>query len=114
VNDGGLPIAINTKHLCCITLDQTKCLPTFVHAFFLQHRIARRYLDKTAKGAIMDGLNMGIIKDMPIPIPSLKLQHKFASSVAAIDKLRNTQGSALEDQNTLFNSLLQRAFKGEL
>jgi type I restriction enzyme S subunit len=109
-----IAVAINTKHLCCITLDQTKCVPAFVHAYFLQHRIARRYLDKTAKGAIMDGLNMGIIKDMPIPIPPLKHQHKFASSIAVIEKLRNKNRSALAEQEVLFNSLLQRAFKGEL
>ncbi len=109
-----IPVAINTKHLCCITLDQTKFLPAFVHAYFLQHRIARRYLDKTAKGAIMDGLNMGIIKDMPIPIPPLKLQHKFACSIAAIEKLRITNRSALAEQDRLFNSLLQRAFTGKL
>jgi len=109
-----IPVAINTKHLCCITLDQTKCLPAFVHAYFLQHHIARRYLDKTAKGAIMDGLNMGIIKDMPIPVPPLKLQHKFACSIAYIEQLRSSQRSALDEQNKLFNSLLQRSFKGDL
>ena len=106
-----IPVAINTKHLCCITLDQTKCLPIFVHAYFLQHRIARRYLDKTAKGAIMDGLNMGIIKEMPIPIPPLNLQQKFAYFIAALQSMRRMQHSALTENNILFSSLMQRAFE---
>jgi type I restriction enzyme, S subunit len=109
-----IPVAINTKHLCCITLDPKKCLPSFVHAYFLQHRIARRYLDKTAKGAIMDGLNMGLIKDMPIPVPPLKLQNKFARSITAVEKLRHMHRTVLAEQESLFSSLLQCAFKGEL
>jgi type I restriction enzyme S subunit len=109
-----IPIAINTKHLCCITLDQTKCLPAYVHAYFLEHRIARRYLDQTAKGAIMAGLNMGIIKDMPIPIPPLQLQKKFACIIVGIEKLRNTHRSALKEQERLFSSTLNSVFKNGL
>ena len=109
-----VPLAINTKHLCCITLDPAKCLPSFLHAYFLRHPIARRYLDRTAKGAIMAGLNMGIIKAMPIPVPPLSLQRDFARRVTAVEKLKASHRTSLAELDALFASLQHRAFRGEL
>lgn len=108
------PVAINTKHLCCITLDSEKCLPSFLHAYFLRHPIARRYLEQTAKGAIMAGLNMGIIKAMPIRLPPLPLQHDFARRVVAVEKLKTAHCSSLTELDALFAALQHRAFRGEL
>jgi type I restriction enzyme S subunit len=109
-----VPLAINTKHLCCITLDQAKCLPVFVHAYFLRHPLARRYLDQTAKGAIMSGLNMGIIKAMLIPLPPIELQREFAACVAGSEKLTIAYRASLAELDALFATLQHRAFRGEL
>lgn len=108
-----IPPAINTKHLCCITLDPAKCLPIFLHAYFLRHPIALKYLNQTAKGAIMSGLNMGLIKGMPVPLPPLPLQQDFARHVAAIEELKAKQRTALAELDALFASLQHRAFRGE-
>ena len=109
-----IPVAINTKHLCCITLDHGLCLPEFLHAYFLQHPMAREYLERTAKGAIMSGLNMGLIKAMPIAIPPLSLQHEFKARNQAIENLKTQHRTALADLDALFASLQHRAFRGEL
>jgi type I restriction enzyme S subunit len=109
-----IPIAINTKHLCCITLDQRKCLPGFLHAYFLQHPIAQRYLEQSAKGAIMSGLNMGIIKAMPIPLPPIELQKIFIGRLGSVERTRTQYLNSQAEMNELFGSLQYRAFQGEL
>ena len=106
--------AINTKHLCCITLDRRRCLPEFMHAYFLRHPIARKYLERSAKGAIMSGLNMRIIKALPIPAAPLDLQHRFAAIVQSVEQQKIRHRAHLAELDILFASLQSRAFRGEL
>lgn len=108
------PTAINTKHLCCITLDWERCLPSFLHAYFLMHPIARKYLQQKAKGAIMDGLNMGVIQELPVPEAPLSLQKNFDQISQKIYQQKAASEKMLADQTTLFESLVQRAFNGGL
>lgn len=109
-----IPLAINTKHLCCITLDSEKCLPDFLHSYFLRHPNAQSYLHKTAKGAIMSGLNMSIIKAMPVKLPPVKIQQEFVDRLSAITSLKEAHRTHLAHLDELFASLQQRAFRGDL
>ena len=109
-----IPLAINTKHLCCITLNPEKCLPAFLHAYFLRHPAARKHLDQTAKGAIMSGLNMGTLKTMPVPLAPLELQQTFVRRIESVDHLRSAHRTALAHLDELFASLQHRAFAGTL
>ncbi|MFB9122260.1 restriction endonuclease subunit S [Paraburkholderia dipogonis] len=109
-----IPLAINTKHLCCITLDQKRCLPEFLHSYFLLHPTALRYLQQKAKGAIMDGLNMGTIKEMPLPMAPIELQRAYALRVGAIHRMRQQHEQSLQALEFCFSSLQHRAFTGTL
>ena len=110
----GIPTSINTKHLCCISLDHSKCLPDFLHAYFLKHPVAQAYLRDRAKGAIMSGLNMGIIKEMPVPLYPLKQQTAFAELILSISAERKLLTNSQIELDELFASLQHRAFRGEL
>jgi len=106
--------AINTKHLCCITLDRARCLPIFLQGAFLYHPFVRHQLTIATKGAIMDGLNMEIIKGLRIPLPPLPVQEKYAKLVERLERLIAGHYEALRQAEHLFQTLLHRAFSGDV
>ena len=65
-------------------------------------------------GAIMDGLNMGIIKAMSLLVPPIRLQQTYVTRLQALQALISVQRAALSESNALFASLQHRAFSGEL
>ena len=52
--------------------------------------------------------------ELEIPLPPIKLQNLFAERVAQIEKQKQQAEASLVKAEELFNSLLQKAFKGEL
>lgn len=109
-----IPLAINTKHLCCITLDANRALPAFLHASLLQHPAVLKQLGVQAKGAVMPGLNMGIIRSVELRIPPVNLQGAFLSWTDVLDEMRARYREHEDHLDTLFTSLQHRAFNGKL
>jgi type I restriction enzyme, S subunit len=54
------------------------------------------------------------LRELPLPIPPLKLQNEFATRVDSIEKLRSTQRRSLLELDALFASIQHRAFRGQL
>ncbi len=61
----------------------------------------------------MQGLNMAIIKAMPIPLAPMALQQEFARRQRAVQQLQGAQVLSLAELDSLFASLQHRAFRGE-
>ncbi len=110
----GIPLAINTKHLFCISLDVSRCLPTFLHSAFLYDPLVLLQLGVSERGAIMAGLNAEIIRSLKLTLPPIGLQRTHQSIVQKYDGLRSQQREALRQADHLFDALLHRAFRGEL
>ncbi|MGY0374440.1 restriction endonuclease subunit S [Clostridium sp. JNZ J1-5] len=59
-------------------------------------------------------VNKEQLRGFKMPTPPIELQNEFADFVKQIDKLKFEMQNSLEEMENNFNSLMQRAFKGEL
>lgn len=71
-------------------------------------------LSSLADGSSVPQLNNKQIKPLKTIKPPLGLQNQFAERIQAIESQKQQAQASLEKSNDLFNSLLQKAFKGEL
>lgn len=59
-------------------------------------------------------LSLQNINNLEILLPSIELQNQFADFVKQVDKLKSQMQDSLKELEDNFNSLMQKAFKGEL
>ena len=71
-------------------------------------------LKRFSKGTNTKYLTMVILNRMPILVPPLDLQRRFAAVVASIEEQKARQRAHLAELDTLFASLQSRAFRGDL
>jgi type I restriction enzyme S subunit len=109
-----VPLAINTKHLCCITLDQSQCLPTYLAACFRYDLRLRSQLGARQRGAVMPGLNMGLIKGAELRVPPMRLQNDFEESLIKVENQKHKEQKHAKSLDDLFDSLRNRALAGML
>jgi len=83
-------------------------------ATLIQNEAIQRQLESMSHGGTMGILNAGLLKQLSIPIPPLDLQHRFAAIVESVEEQKDLMRAHLAELDTLFASLQQRAFNGEL
>lgn len=105
-----IPKAINTKHLACLTIDKTRALPTFVCCAFQMHPDIRRQLTGQVKGAIMDGLNLTIIKKLSLMLPPMERQNDFSKFMEQTEQIKNCISHSLDKLEMLKKALMQKYF----
>ncbi len=105
-----IPAAITTKHLATITLDRSKAEPEFVSQALFRHPDVLRQIAAVNRGAIMSGLNLGLIKSLRVPVPPIQRQHEFSRIAARIRTMTGRLEAARVSADGLFESLVVRAF----
>jgi type I restriction enzyme S subunit len=107
-------LAINTKHLAALTLDEKKCNPFYLAFSIHSNPYLTQQLKGRSRGAIMEGFNLTLIKALKLKYPPITLQNKFETIYRKC--LANTQklNKAASLYSILSNAISQLAFKGEL
>ena len=82
--------------------------------FLLQSKHVEKQLKNHSRGGTMDIINVGIIRKIFIPLPTIDIQNQFAERVQLIEAQKQQAQEALAKSEALFQGLLQQAFKGEL
>ena len=71
-------------------------------------------LNRLASGAAQPGLNVSTLVPLEVIKPPIELQNEFAHFVQQVDKLKFEMEQSLKQLEANFDSLMQKAFKGEL
>lgn len=80
----------------------------------LKSEYGRMQLKKISSSTTILTLKASDLHNMPIPLPPLPAQQEFASLVEKVESLRVEQRDSENGLEHLSNSLMQRAFRGEL
>jgi type I restriction enzyme S subunit len=107
-----IEMGIINPRLMKISLNRTLFNPQFFK-YLLQTKQMYDRISTYSRGGTMDIVNVGIISDVLVIIPPLKRQDTFVSALDLVKEQKNNiEGFNVSDN--LFNSLIQKAFKGEL
>lgn len=71
-------------------------------------------IKSSGSGSTMMHATKSGMEKRKFPVPPLPLQEEFAKKVQLIESIQSKQQSSTEEINTLFDALMQKAFKGEL
>lgn len=91
-----------------------KIINRYYLTYMLRNKSFVVYISEKVSGAKMPRVTMNDFKDFKVPIPPIELQNQFAEFVNQIDKLKLEMKTSLKELEDNFNSLMQKAFKGEL
>ena len=88
-----------------------------IDSMFLKHMLREKFnrdYNKIASGTTFAELKIFALKDLDIIMPPIEIQKKYSNFVKYTDKLKFEMEKSLKELEDNFNSLMQKAFKGEL
>ena len=92
------------------TIEHPQHFTTFMNLPFMKQKLA-----EMARGAVgQANINSKELKSIIVPVPPMALQNVFAQRVTEIRELEASQATSRTHLDALFQSMLHRAFNGDL
>lgn len=104
-------LAINTKHLVDITLNQDLCKPYFLAYTLENDRKVRQQIESSKHGAVMSAINMSDVKNLMITLPSIKVQMYFEEVYHQVKDIQKCMEEEIHLLKELRKSLLAKYFR---
>lgn len=111
-------IGIINQALLKIKLDQKQILNSFFIHYFNSNKFQNLILEKTIGTAIKNIASVSELKRLEIPLPNLTEQNLIVAEIdrrfAIVDKTLNLIDKSIQNAKNLKQSILKKAFSGEL
>ena len=85
-----------------------------VYFMFEQFNLSQKYIQSTINMSLKGILSKGQLSELEFIFPPIEKQNEFAEFFKQVDKLKFEMEKSLKELEDNFNSLMQKAFKGEL
>lgn len=108
------PILVKEKFWHVDTAFGLNPFKEFLGFNYLFYFCDRYNFEQHNKTVTIPSLTKATLLNIQIPIPPIKLQNEFAERINVIEQQKAQAQEALQKSEDLFNSLLQKAFKGEV
>lgn len=110
-----LPECIHQNHIFRVRLnDGSRVHPVYLN-WLVSSEWGRQYFLRSAKQTTgIASINATQLKNFPLLVPPLGAQEEFAARLSQISDLKKLQSSHFSQLGTLFRSIQDRAFRGEL
>jgi len=106
-----------SREVAMVPVDRARLDPDFA-SFFISTRKAQQWLTGVVKGAAYKGINLTDLRLLKIPVPSLESQKNVIDEIKELrERMIFSEGAykrKLSDLDDLRQSLLKKAFAGEL
>ena len=109
-----IPDCIHQNHVFRVRVNREIVLPEYFDVFLRTFTAKSYFLSCAKKTSNLASINITQLKALPVPVPCLETQRHFASKLQQLQNLTSKAGEHKLGVNNLFQSLIQRAFQGNM
>ncbi|GMV24145.1 MAG: hypothetical protein AMXMBFR58_01760 [Phycisphaerae bacterium] len=102
------------SHLMRVRFNRARALPEFIHAYLTSSGGRHEFLKHTRRSAVQFNINTKEIACVRVTLPPISAQQRFLDVLKQTTHNRARSDNLAAEGDALFNSLVQRAFRGEL